>query len=263
MERLPQPAGPFRRMVVVGDSISYGMCAHRSENEFPQVAAALLRKFQEGEVKVFNRALPAEVISPRVPGYDESAQPSLLERYRQHCITLQPDVVLIAEGLNDMRCGMPLQTYMADLEQIVRDVQDETGALVVLIGIYHQVHGQGANDPAVYPTWSRRDPGIAWLYNEAIRLVAQRRGALFVDALATLNGADWALNVDCCHLNDLGHVLIGNAVFQAIATACRGVGEHTLREIVEKGIDITNTGGADTDEEIRALWRAAAERFGA
>jgi lysophospholipase L1-like esterase len=263
MEPQVHPTGPFRRMVVIGDSVSYGMCAFRPENEFPQVAASLLRRFQDEELAVLNRALPAEVISPRAPGYEESAHPSLIERYRQHCIELRPDLVLIAEGLNDMRSGMPLQTYMAELEQIVRDIQDETGALVVLVGIYHQVHGRGSNDPAVYPTWSRWDPEIAWLYNEAIRLVARRRGALFVDALATLNGADWTLNIDCCHLNDLGHQLIGNAVFQVIATSCQGIGDRTMREIVEKGIDITNTGGTDIDDEIRALWRAAAERFGA
>ena len=100
--------GPFHRMVVLGDSIAYGMCAQQPDNEWAQVVAGLLRKFQDGNLEVFNRGLPAALISPRCPGYEESAKPSLLERYRQHCIELEPDLVIIAEGLNDMRSGMSL-----------------------------------------------------------------------------------------------------------------------------------------------------------
>ena len=77
----PLPTGPFHRMLVLGDSIAYGMCAHQAANVFPQVAAQLLRQFQAGEMTVLNRALPAEVISSHAPGYEESAKPSLVERY--------------------------------------------------------------------------------------------------------------------------------------------------------------------------------------
>lgn len=255
------PAGPFRRMVVLGDSIAYGMCASRHENEWPQVAAGLLRHFQEGDLEVLNRGLPAEVISPRAPGYGESCQPSLIERYRRHCIELQPDLVIIAEGLNDMRSGMAIQEYVADLTQIVSDIRRETGALVVLVGIYHQVFGAGANDPVALPTWTKWTPDIAVLYNNAVRQVAKATGALFVDAQAAMGGADWTLNPDCCHPNDLGHVLVGNAVFQAIATHCPALGEKTLAEVDRLTLSSANTGGADIDDEIRTIWQAAAARF--
>jgi lysophospholipase L1-like esterase len=255
------PPGPFRRMVVLGDSISYGMCAYRPENQWNQVVAGLLRRFQDGELEVLNRGLPAEVISPRAPGYEESAKPSLIERYRRHGIELRPDLVLIAEGLNDMRSGMAIQDYMADLVQIVADIRRETGALVVLVGIYHQIFGRGANDPVALPTWTRWTPEVAVVYNQAVRQVAAQCGALFVDAQAVMGGADWTLNPDCCHPNDLGHVLIGNAIFQAIATHCRGMGDRTLAEIDRLAISTANTGGADIDDEIRTLWQEAAARF--
>jgi lysophospholipase L1-like esterase len=254
--------GPFHRMVVLGDSISYGMCAGQRENEWNQVLAGLIREFQDEALEVLNRGLPAEVISPRAPGYEESAKPSLIERYRQHCIALHPDLVVVAEGLNDMRSGMPVQAYMNDLTQIVMDIQRETGALVVLVGIYHQRFGCGANDPATVPTWTRWDSDIARTYDLAIRLVAERTGAIFADVLAALGGADWVLNPDCCHLNDLGHVLVGNAIFQALAVYCQGLGLKTARVIQERNVGIANTGGADTDAEIQALWKAAAARFG-
>jgi lysophospholipase L1-like esterase len=258
---LTLPSGPFRRMVVLGDSIAYGMCAYRPENEWNQVVAGWLRRFQDIDLQVFNRGLPAEVISPRAPGYEESAKPSLIERYRRHCIELMPDLVIIAEGLNDMRSGMAIQDYMVDLAQIVTDIRRETGALVVLVGIYHQIFGRGANDPVALPTWTRWTPEVAIVYNQAVRLVAAQCGALFVDAQAVMGGADWTLNPDCCHPNDLGHVLIGNAIFHAIATHCRGLGDRTLREIDARAISTANTGGADIDDEIRALWQEAAARF--
>lgn len=254
--------GPFQRMVILGDSISYGMCAHEPENEWHQVVANLLRKFQDEELTVFNRGLPANVISPRCPGYQESVKPSLIERYHKHCIDLKPDLVIIAEGLNDMRSGMPLRDYRADLEKIVCDIQDRTGALVVLLGIYHQIYGCGMNDPVANPTRSHWDYDVAEAYNLAIRLLAKKHHALFVDAWNVLGGADWVLHPDCCHLNDLGHVLIGNAIFQTIATSCCGIAAKTKRITKEQWVSIANTGGTDSIEEIWQSWKAAAPNYG-
>lgn len=249
-------------MVVLGDSIAYGMCAHEAENEWVQVLARLLRGFQDAELEVHNRGLPAGVISPRCPGYNEAVKPSLIERYERHCIALQPDLVVIAEGLNDMRSGMPVQSYAEDLDTIVSDIRARTGAQVVLVGIYHQIHGCGANDPIENSTWARWDQDAARIYNLAVRLIAEKRDALFVDAQAVLGGADWVLNPDCCHLNDLGHVLMGNAVFQIIATSCPGMGDKVLEQVDDLDVSIANTGGTNTSSEIRMLWKQAAARFG-
>ena len=261
MNAIPVPHGPFRRMVLIGDSITYGMCASQPDRQWSRVLANLLRSFQEGELEVLNRGLPAEVLSPGAPGYAESAKPSLIERYHRHCIALRPDLVIIAEGLNDMRSGMAIQEYMADLGRVVADIRVQTGALVVLLGIYHQIFGRGANDPEALPTWTRWNPEVAVLYNRAVREVAVRHGALFVDVQAAMGGADWTLNPDCCHPNDLGHVLIGNAAFQVLATHCPHLGDTTLRAIERGAVSTENTGGADTDEEIRAIWAAEAARF--
>jgi len=256
-------SAPFKRMVVLGDSISYGMCAAEPAHEWNQVVVRQLREFQDEGPVVFNRGLPAEVISPRCPGYEESAKPSLMERYQEHCIDLAPDLVIIAEGLNDMRSGMPLQDYVADLEAIVSDIGRQTDALVVLVGIYHQAFGKGANDPAVYPTWTRWTQDIAAAYDLAIRLTAERLGAVFVDAQRIMGAADWLLHTDSCHLNDLGHVLIGNGIFGAIAVHQESLAAATFRTIEEREVSILNTGGADTDETIARIWSAELERFSA
>jgi lysophospholipase L1-like esterase len=253
--------GPFRRMVVVGDSISYGMCAYEAANEWNQVVAGLIRKFQKEPLIVFNRGLPASVISPRCPGYTQSAKPSLIERYLKHCIELEPDLVIVAEGLNDMRSGMCVQDYMADLDLIVRDIRAQTNALIVVVGVYHQIYGIAGNDPATRPIWTKWNSDTLAIYNLAIRVVAEKNGALFVDSLAVLGGADWVLHPDACHLNDLGHVLVGNAIFQTIATHTSTIAQSTLQLIEENEVTTLNTGGTDTDEEIQQLWSAALKRY--
>ena len=76
-----------------------------------------------------------------------------------------------------------------------------------------------------------------------------------------MGGADWLLHVDSCHLNDLGHVLIGNGVFGAIATHHEPLAAKTFRTIKERDVSILNSGGTDTNENIRDLWAAALDWF--
>lgn len=49
------PDRSFRRLVILGDSISYGMCASEPRLEWNQVVANLIREFQDEELTVFNR----------------------------------------------------------------------------------------------------------------------------------------------------------------------------------------------------------------
>lgn len=253
--------GPFRRVVILGESNAYGMCASAPEFEWNEVLARQLRKFQDEGPDMLNRAIPASVISPRCPGYPMSAKPSLMERYREHGLAPEPDLLIIAQGLNDMRAGMPVQDWVEDLDQIVRDIRASTPALLLLVGIYPQIYDKGFNDPATMPDFSRGNPTIAAVYNLSMRLVAEKHGALFVDTLAVLGGGEWMLHPDCCHLNDLAQVVLGNAIFRSIVGQCPGMAARTRRLIDERGITIANSGGTDTDAEIQALWKAAAARF--
>ncbi|MGD9091259.1 MAG: SGNH/GDSL hydrolase family protein [Anaerolineales bacterium] len=245
---------PFQRMVVLGDSNAYGMCAYNPKNEWPQVAANWLRKFQQEELEVLNRSIPGNVISPRCPGYELSCKPSLLERFRKHCIDLSPDLVIIAQSLNDARTGMSIQEYTEDLELIVTAILSETNALVVLMGVYHQIQGRGFNDPEDFPWAAKWDQNTLEVFNFSISRVAKRNEVLFVDILNIMSGTDWLLHPDCVHMNDLGHILIGNALFQTIVTHCDGVADRLFHRIADKGVSVENSGGTDTSEDIREIW---------
>jgi lysophospholipase L1-like esterase len=198
----------FDRMVVIGDSIAYGMCSFERESEWAQVTARLLRKFHNERLLLFNRGIPANVLSPRCPGYEESVKPSLIERYKTHCIDLAPDLVIIAEGTNDVRSGMNCSDYIEDMETVITDIQQKTEAAIVLLGVYYFKYGEGANDPKAFPTWSRWSYENVEEYNSALKQLSKQRDLIFVDSFSAMGRTDWLLNsTDYVHLNDLGHTI--------------------------------------------------------
>jgi hypothetical protein len=142
-----------------------------------------------------------------------------MERYRRHGIETNR-ISSCQPGLNDMRSGMPVQDYLADLESIVADIRRDTNALLVLVGIYPQIYGQGANDPAIMPVCqatlpSRQSTTTRWAW-----WPRKLEGCLLT--LCPRWVRELAASPDCCHLNDLGHVSLGNAI-SAIAS-CFGRG---------------------------------------
>ncbi|MGE5602610.1 MAG: hypothetical protein ACM30E_06140, partial [Nitrososphaerales archaeon] len=73
---------------------------------------------------------------------------------------------------------------------------------------------------------------------------------------------DWLIHPDCCHLNDLGHVLLGHAIFAALVRRYPALAERTQRVDAQEDVSVANSGGANSNEELRRLWQAAAARFG-
>ena len=107
---------PVRRIVVMGGSNAYGMSASSPRNEWVQVLGDHIREFQERPVRVFNNAIPSNVISPDAPGYVASdtcgTAPSALERFEIDMIGYGPDMAVYAYGLNDSRCGHDEDSFM-------------------------------------------------------------------------------------------------------------------------------------------------------
>src|SRR5919202_4690813 len=116
-------ATPVRKMVVMGESNAYGMCATDPQNEWVETLAALIRRHQDGYLRVRNNAIPSNVISPTSPGYvpfrgQYATAPSALERYSDDMIGHKPDLAIYAYGLNDSRCGYAPDGFLRDYEEI-------------------------------------------------------------------------------------------------------------------------------------------------
>jgi hypothetical protein len=249
----------------MGESNTYGMSAGDPNNEWVQSLAGLIRRFQDSPLRVFNNAIPANVISPAAPGYDPKnvygTAPSAIERYEQDMISYRPDLAVYAYGLNDARCGHSLDSFMqAYREIVVNTIKKLPDALVVLAGPYWnlQFDAQTWTDPK-YRGWFGKFnlPGDALVtsYNKAIAKMAHETGALFVDLYSLLEGATWLLTADACHFNDVGQSMIGMKVFLDIAAHCSFLSLKSKRMEEELNLSIRTTGGTDALPYVIDSWR--------
>lgn len=253
-------ADPIRRLVVMGESNAYGMAAGDPANEWVQALANCIRRFQAEPVRVFNNAIPANVISPDAPGYEPGrfgVWPSALERFERDMIAYAPDLAVFAYGLNDSRCGHAVESFMAAYRAIVsRTHAALPDALIVLVGPYWnlQYDAEMWATPKyrnwIFGKFDRAGDDLVTAYNREIAALAAEVGGLFVDVYAMLEGATWLLNADACHFNDVGQAIIGYRVFCELAGRCSFLAAKS-REMAEKlHLSVRNTGGTEALGEV-------------
>ena len=259
-------SAPVRRLVALGESNGFGMCAGDPRNEWVQALAHLIRDFQDEPLSVQNNSVPGCVISPRSPGYPglpEGSLPSALERFEDELIAPGPDIALVALGLNDSRCGNPVGQFVEDLETIVAETQGRTSALVVITSPYWntqynpelwKLHRPPWADDPTWAAFTREGDALVKSYVAEMRKLAERRSCLFVDLYGLTEGCLWLMNDDQCHFNDVGHRVIGQAVFNTIAASCSFIGRKSIRQAREAGLDVTNTGGTSSTSRMMHHW---------
>jgi hypothetical protein len=253
-------ADPVRRLVVMGESNAYGMCASEPANEWVQVLANAVRRFQSQPVRVFNNAIPANVISPDAPGYEQGrfgVWPSAIERFERDMLAYAPDMAVYAYGLNDSRCGHAVESFMAAYRTIAQRTRASLpGALIVLVGPYWNLQYDAATwATPKYRNWifgkfDRAGDDLVKAYNRELAGLASEVGGLFVDVYAMLEGATWLLNADACHFNDVGQAMIGHRVFCEVAAHCSFLATRS-QEIERKlRLSTRNTGGTEALAEV-------------
>ena len=228
MKRGNLKAKPFRRMVVLGAAIEAGRMASAQNFQWPRVVADQINEFQDESVVLFNLGLGGNVLSPNSPSYEYSGKPSALERI-EDIVRLKPDLVILAYGQNDMRCGNPIEQFRKDYQKIISEISAKTKSLIVLVNICHMT-----GYAALGPHWNHGGVEQTQVYNLAIKQVAEKNGCILADIYNAQKKADWLVHPDGVHANDLGHRLIGNRVFEAIANHCNSLSQKTERVIKEK-----------------------------
>lgn len=226
---------PFKTMVVLGESHVAGGCASEEANRWVNVTADLISRFQGVPVTLHNKGIGANAISPRSPGYERSAKPSGLERYRDDVIALQPDLFVLSYGLNDMRAGMHPEAFREDMTTILTDVAAQCDPVTVLTTVYHM----SAYD--LYPPYDAGSVATTKVYNEVIRQIAEACECVVADIWAAEGRADWVIHPDTVHANDLGHRLIGHRVFEAVATRCSGVAARVTADLESARREVERT----------------------
>lgn len=205
---------PLKKMVVLGESHVRGSCATNESNMWVRIVADLISLYQGYEIELHNKGISASVISRRSPGYEASIKPCAVDRYEQDVISLNPDLFLLSYGLNDMRAGMHPEEFRQDMNKIILEVKNRCNPVIVLTSVYYMT------DYTLYPPFNKGSICATETYNLVIRQLAEVNSCILADIWNAEGMADWMIHPDTVHANDLGHRIIGNRVFEAVAKNC-------------------------------------------
>lgn len=231
---------PFKRLVVMGESHCAGASATRREFGWAEVLRSHINRFQDNEVEFVNSGIGADILTKKCPMYSinyEGVRPIGIERYKKHLIDKNPDLAVLAYGYNDIRAGTDLYDFISDYEIIVKEVKEQTGAVVVLVTPYYApekgyTHKNGGTH--VGENWFFGTKEIHLKYVEAVKELAKKLGVLCADVYPTQEGADWLVcdseNCTDIHLHDLGHFLTANTIFATLAQNCSCLAIKAIRE---------------------------------
>jgi lysophospholipase L1-like esterase len=219
----------FRVLMTLGESTTAGGWSSCRERSWASQLARLINEFQRVPVQLVNVGIGANVISTKSPAYEHSGKPAADERLAQHVlgytangVRLVPDLLIISYGLNDARGGTPLALFCEELRRLIARVREQMQPLIVLLGPYY------ITDFTVgAPHWTHGSLELLCSYNDAIRTVADECECLFVDLLQAYGNADWLVHGDGVHANDLGHRVVANRIFEALASNCSGLAIET------------------------------------
>ena len=218
MPHTDPPRGPFKSLVVLGEStVEGGGWLQGPEERFADLLWHLLEHAQEETLAYHNAGLGASVISPKSVGYEASNKPSAAERLEEEVIAKNPDLVVVAYGLNDMRAGMSVADFKAELVAILDRIDEATGATVVIVNVYHQAAY------CHYPPYDKGGVAVTVEYNQMLLDLANERGYIYADIYAAQGQADHIIHADAVHANKVGNMILAHKVFEAIVLAAPGI----------------------------------------
>jgi lysophospholipase L1-like esterase len=226
----------FRVLMTVGDSITAGGWASCRERRWTNLLAQMIGELQRNPVQLVNVGIGANIISSKFPGYKFSQKPALDERLEDHVLSnsangnpIVPDLLVIAQGLNEASFSMPVGMFTDEMEKIIARIRAKFNPLIVLLGPYHV-----ADFTVGRPNGGQGSTEASLQYNEATHKLAEKLDCLYVDVLSAMSGADWMVHFDGVHSNDLGHRVVANKVFEVLASNCSGLAIET--KAIEKSI---------------------------
>jgi lysophospholipase L1-like esterase len=216
---------PFQRLVILGEStVEGGPWLHAKEDRYADVLVRLINAVQDKPIEYINKGISNNSISPRSPGYGQSAKPSAIERYKTDVIAYNPDLFILAYGLNDMRAAMPLKDFREDMATIIRAVKKACTPVTVLTTVYYMT-GYGS-----WPPINKGSTELTLNYNECIRSLAAEFDCILADAWSSEGGADWLIHYDGVHAHKVGNLVLGHRVFEALAQHCSGLTHYVYEQ---------------------------------
>ncbi len=233
VEKIPSSGGTpvpdfwprrFKKLVVFGESTAAGGWSSTPDRSWARVLAGLISDFQDDPPHLINSGIGGNLISNRGPGYPYSAKPAAVERVDKHVNDHEPDLLVISYGLNDARAGTPVEMFREEMIRLIGAVRQRCDPLIVLLGPYFMTDFKAGNE-----RFTSGSHELFELFNLVVYQVASQLDCLFCDVYRAYNGAPWLVHYDGVHPNDLGHRIIGNAIFTTLAQNCSGLAIRTAQ----------------------------------
>lgn len=216
---------PVKRVVTMGESTTWGYSASAKEKCWVNVVVGMLEEFAGGKVELINQGIGSNVLTRKCPAYEYSAKPCGLDRLDAEVIAYRPDLLLLSYGLNDSRGGTTVEDFRSGYQELIDRVRAKIDPVMVLVNTYY-MHEEIYD----YPNWDKSDYEVTEEYNRVIKQLAESNGLILADVYSGERGVDWFIDMDHCHANDLGHRIIANRVFEAIARNCSFVAREMPKE---------------------------------
>jgi lysophospholipase L1-like esterase len=218
MTRTDTPQGPFKSLVVFGEStVEGGGWLACPEERFADLLWKQLEYAQDEPVTYHNAGVGASVISPDSPGYEASIKPSAAERLDTEVIAHDPDLLVVAYGLNDMRAGMTVDHFKTELVAVLDRIEAGCNPRIVIANVYHQT------SYAYYRPFDKGGIAVTKEYNAMLLDLANERGYIYADLYAAEAMTDHIIHADAVHANRVGNMILANKVFEAVVLASPGV----------------------------------------
>ena len=210
--------GPFTSMVVLGEStVEGGGWLSDPSERWADLLWKLLEIAQEQPLTSYNAGIGASVISPKSPGYDDSGKPSAAERLPEEVILHQPDLVVIAYGLNDMRAGMSVSDFKAEMLDIIKRIRGKIQPLIVIANVYHM------SSYIYYPPFNKGSVDTTKQYNKMLEELASEAHCGYADVWSAEGQCNHLIHQDTVHANKVGNMVIAHKVFEALVHASAGI----------------------------------------
>ncbi len=206
---------PWRRLVVLGDSLAEGLGEHTPGYPSGGWAATLAR--------VLHRVNPD--LAHVNLGVRDLLTRDVRARQLRPALEFAPDLAVLVSGGNDLlRRDFDLAPVANDIDEMVRALRDR-GTEVLLFGLM-DITRTGLVDPRLAPTMHERLVALA----DANRRIADRREAMYLSMTEHPAASDPEVySSDRLHPNGRGHAVIAGAVIRRLAERVRTTGSNAGR----------------------------------
>jgi len=219
---------PIKKMLAFGESTTWGYSVSDISKCWVNRLASVLQEFQTQEIEVINQGIGSNVLTPLCPAYEISAKPCAMERLDGDVLAYRPDLLILAYGLNDSRGGTPVEVFRAEYQKIIDKIRDVYNPLIVVVNVFRMHEYMYKN--CMTDGWKESDYDVTELFNLALKQFCDKNELILADVYSSQEGVDWFTDEDHAHPNDLGHMIIANKVFEAIARNASFVANNMPKE---------------------------------